>query len=440
MTYKFNDFTSNKVLRDNNNYNFTGCFCAKEKNLLSLPARSNRRSQMNEKEIQGVKQRFGIIGTNSQLNRAIEVALQVAKTDLSVLVTGESGVGKEFFPQIIHTFSSRKHGPYFAINCGAIPEGTIDSELFGHEKGAYTDAKSERKGYFEIANGGTLFLDEVGELPLQTQVRLLRVLETGEFIRMGSSQVLKTSVRVVAATNLDMRQAIRSGRFREDLYYRLSAVEIRVPALRERKEDIPLLFRKFALDFSDKYRMPAIRLNEEATRLLQSYYWNGNIRQLKNVAERVSIIETNHDITADTLRRYLPENEMETGLQPLSSFQSTGDAYMNERELLYKVLFDMRKDISDLKQRMAQQTQQNAQPQVVSVGTPMVKVGTKSDMPAEEFQQVEEVHDEPDSIVDIEKEAIRRALERFHGNRKATAQALGMGERTLYRKIKEYGM
>ena len=440
MTYKFNDFTSNKVLRDNNNYNFTGCFCAHEKNLLSLPARSNRRSQMNEKEIQGVKQRFGIIGTNSQLNRAIEVALQVAKTDLSVLVTGESGVGKEFFPQIIHTFSSRKHGPYFAINCGAIPEGTIDSELFGHEKGAYTDAKSERKGYFEIANGGTLFLDEVGELPLQTQVRLLRVLETGEFIRMGSSQVLKTSVRVVAATNLDMRQAIRSGRFREDLYYRLSAVEIRVPALRERKEDIPLLFRKFALDFSDKYRMPAIRLNEEATRLLQSYYWNGNIRQLKNVAERVSIIETNHDITADTLRRYLPENEMETGLQPLSSFQSTGDAYMNERELLYKVLFDMRKDISDLKQRMAQQTQQNAQPQVVSVGTPMVKVGTKSDMPAEEFQQVEEVHDEPDSIVDIEKEAIRRALERFHGNRKATAQALGMGERTLYRKIKEYGM
>ncbi len=440
MTYKFNDFTSNKVLRDNNNYNFTGCFCAKEKNLLSLPAGSNRRSQMNEKEIQGVKQRFGIIGTNSQLNRAIEVALQVAKTDLSVLVTGESGVGKEFFPQIIHTFSSRKHGPYFAINCGAIPEGTIDSELFGHEKGAYTDAKSERKGYFEIANGGTLFLDEVGELPLQTQVRLLRVLETGEFIRMGSSQVLKTSVRVVAATNLDMRQAIRSGRFREDLYYRLSAVEIRVPALRERKEDIPLLFRKFALDFSDKYRMPAIRLNEEATRLLQSYYWNGNIRQLKNVAERVSIIETNHDITAETLRRYLPENEMETGLQPLSSFQSTGDAYMNERELLYKVLFDMRKDISDLKQRMAQQTQQNAQPQVVSVGTPMVKVGTKTDMPAEEFQQVEEVHDEPDSIVDIEKEAIRRALERFHGNRKATAQALGMGERTLYRKIKEYGM
>ena len=440
MTYKFNDFTSNKVLLDNNNYNFTGCFCAKEKNLLSLPARSNRRSQMNEKEIQGVKQRFGIIGTNSQLNRAIEVALQVAKTDLSVLVTGESGVGKEFFPQIIHTFSSRKHGPYFAINCGAIPEGTIDSELFGHEKGAYTDAKSERKGYFEIANGGTLFLDEVGELPLQTQVRLLRVLETGEFIRMGSSQVLKTSVRVVAATNLDMRQAIRSGRFREDLYYRLSAVEIRVPALRERKEDIPLLFRKFALDFSDKYRMPAIRLNEEATRLLQSYYWNGNIRQLKNVAERVSIIETNHDITAETLRRYLPENEMETGLQPLSSFQSTGDAYMNERELLYKVLFDMRKDISDLKQRLAQQTQQNAQPQVVSVGTPMVKVGTKTDMPAEEFQQVEEVHDEPDSIVDIEKEAIRRALERFHGNRKATAQALGMGERTLYRKIKEYGM
>lgn len=406
-----------------------------------MPAASNKQRKMNEKEIQAVKQRFGIIGTNSRLNRAIEVALQVAKTDLSVLVTGESGVGKEFFPQIIHNFSTRKHGPYFAINCGAIPEGTIDSELFGHEKGAYTDAKSERKGYFEIANGGTLFLDEVGELPLQTQVRLLRVLETGEFIRMGSSQVLKTSVRVVAATNLDMRQAIRSGRFREDLYYRLSAVEIRVPPLRERKEDIPLLFRKFALDFSDKYRMPAIRLNEEATRLLQSYYWNGNIRQLKNVAERVSIIETNHDITAETLRRYLPENEMETGLQPLSSFQASGDTYMNERELLYKVLFDMRKDITELKQQMAQQSQQPIQPSVVNVGTPMVKMGASTDTPSdEEFQQVEEVHDEPDSIVEIEKEAIRRALERFHGNRKATAQALGMGERTLYRKIKEYGL
>ena len=396
--------------------------------------------EMNEKEIQAVKQRFGIIGTNSQLNRAIEVALQVAKTDLSVLVTGESGVGKEFFPQIIHTFSTRKHGPYFAINCGAIPEGTIDSELFGHEKGAYTDAKSERKGYFEIANGGTLFLDEVGELPLQTQVRLLRVLETGEFIRMGSSQVQKTSVRVVAATNLDMRQAIHSGRFREDLYYRLSAVEIRVPALRERKEDIPLLFRKFALDFSEKYRMPAIRLNEEATRLLQAYYWNGNIRQLKNVAERVSIIETNHDITADTLRMYLPQNEMETGLQPASSFRQTGDPYMNERELLYKVLFDMRKDISDLKQQMAmaQQTAQTAQPQVVNMGTPMVKVGA-SDSP-DDFQQVEEVRDEPDSIADMEKETIRRALERYRGNRKATALAIGMGERTLYRKIKEYGL
>lgn len=394
---------------------------------------------MNEKEIQAVKQRFGIIGTNSQLNRAIEVAMQVAKTDLSVLVTGESGVGKEFFPQIIHSCSTRKHGPYFAINCGAIPEGTIDSELFGHEKGAYTDAKSERKGYFEIADGGTLFLDEVGELPLQTQVRLLRVLETGEFIRMGSSRVLKTSVRVVAATNLDMRQAIRSGRFREDLYYRLSAVEIRVPALRERKEDIPLLFRKFALDFSEKYRMPPIRLNEEATRLLQAYYWNGNIRQLKNVAERVSIIETNHDITADTLRMYLPQNEMETGLQPASSFQQTGDPYMNERELLYKVLFDMRKDITDLKQQMAmaQQQAQTVQPGM-NVGTPMVKVGT-SDSP-DDFQQVEEVRDEPDSIADMEKETIRRALERYRGNRKATALAIGMGERTLYRKIKEYGL
>ncbi|MBR6508808.1 MAG: sigma-54-dependent Fis family transcriptional regulator, partial [Paludibacteraceae bacterium] len=245
---------------------------------------------MTKEEIQAIKQRFSIIGTNPALNRAIEVAVQVAKTDLSVLITGESGVGKEHFPQIIHAYSARKHGPYFAVNCGAIPEGTIDSELFGHEKGAYTDAKTERRGYFEIANGGTLFLDEVGELPMSTQVRLLRVLETGEFIRMGSSQVQKTNVRVVAATNLDIPEAIKEGKFREDLYYRLNTVEIKVPALRERKEDIPLLFRKFAVDFAERYKMPPVRLSEEANKLLQSYYWNGNIRQLKNVAEQVSIM------------------------------------------------------------------------------------------------------------------------------------------------------
>ncbi len=387
---------------------------------------------MNQQDIQTVKQRFGIIGTNPQLQRAIEVALQVAKTDLSVLVTGESGVGKEFFPQIIHTYSTRKHGPYFAVNCGAIPEGTIDSELFGHEKGAYTDAKSERKGYFEIANGGTLFLDEVGELPLPTQVRLLRVLETGEFIRMGSSQVQKTSVRVVAATNLNMQQAINNGRFREDLYYRLSAVEIRVPALRERKEDIPLLFRTFAVDFSEKYRMPPVRLNDEATEQLRNYYWNGNVRQLKNVAERISVIETNHDITADILRNYLPSNEMEKGLQ-LIGVQRQGDPYMNERELLYKVLFDMKRDIAELKQQMGAQSSP-----VVSVqpSAPIVHQHSDDDL----FQSVEEVKDEPSNIVEMEKEIIRRALIHHQGNRKAAAAAIGMSERTLYRKIKEYGL
>ena len=298
---------------------------------------------MTLQELQTIKQRFGIIGTNPQLHRDIEIAVQVAVTDLSVLVTGESGVGKEFFPQIVHAYSPRKHGPYFAINCGAIPEGTIDSELFGHEKGAFTDAKADRKGYFEIADGGTLFLDEVGELPLSTQVRLLRVLETGEFIKVGSSQVQKTNVRVVAATNLDMQRAIQEGRFREDLYYRLSAIEIKVPALRDRKEDIPMLFRKFCVDFAEKNRMPPIRLNEEATQLLQSYYWYGNVRQLKNVAERISIIESERNIDAETLRLYLPENESINALAKVDHVSAGSDTYMNERELLYKVLFDMKR-------------------------------------------------------------------------------------------------
>ena len=398
---------------------------------------------MTQQEFLAIKQRFGIIGTSPLLNRGIEIAVQVARTDLSVLITGESGVGKEHFPKIIHVYSARKHGPYFAVNCGAIPEGTIDSELFGHEKGAFTDAKNEHKGYFEIADGGTLFLDEVGELPLQTQVRLLRVLETGEFIRMGSSRVQKTSVRVVAATNLDMRQAINNGRFRADLYYRLSAVEIRVPALRERKEDIPLLFRKFALDFSDKYRMPPVRLNAEATALLRDYYWYGNVRQLKNVAERVSIIETNHDINADTLRRYLPDNEMEKGLQLVGGGQPVGDPYLNERELLYKVLFDMKRDIAELKQQMAAQ-----HTQVVSVSQPAPIVQTVTSASPivqatpehESFQAVEEVKDEPGSIAELEKQTIRRALQHYKGNRKATADGIGMSERTLYRKIKEYGL
>lgn len=381
---------------------------------------------MTVQEIQGIKQRFGIIGTNSALNRAIEVAVQVAKTDLTVLITGESGVGKEHFPQIIHAYSARKHGPYFAVNCGAIPEGTIDSELFGHEKGAYTDAKTERRGYFEIANGGTLFLDEVGELPMSTQVRLLRVLETGEFIRMGSSQVQKTNVRVVAATNLDIPKAIQEGKFREDLYYRLNTVEIKVPALRDRREDIPLLFRKFAVDFAERYKMPPVRLSEEATHLLQSYYWNGNIRQLKNVAEQVSIMETNHDISAETLREYLPQNEMQHAIQ-LAHQSETSDSFLNEREILYKVLFDMKRDMSEMRQQL----------NGLLAGQP---ASNPAPINQEDYQMAEEIKEETTNLEELEKESIRRALERAGGNRKVAAQALGFSERTLYRKIKEYDL
>lgn len=382
---------------------------------------------MTEQELLNIKQRFGIIGTNPQLHHAIVVAVQVAMTDLSVLVTGESGVGKEFFPQIIHAFSTRKHGPYFAVNCGAIPEGTIDSELFGHEKGAFTDAKADRKGYFEIANGGTLFLDEVGELPLSTQVRLLRVLETGEFIKMGSSQVLKTNVRVVAATNLDMRQAIQNGRFREDLYYRLNSVEIKVPALRERREDIPLLFRKFAVDFGERYKMPPLRLSEEATELLQSYYWNGNVRQLKNVAEQMSVLESNRDITAATLRNYLPQNEAVQTLTRVEN-QHAQDNFINERELLYKVLFDMKNDMNQMRKQLNELM--TARP-----------AATSSSIHQQGYQVAEEVSPEqPISIAEMEKETIRKALDKNGGNRKAAAEELGLSERTLYRKIKDYGL
>lgn len=388
-------------------------------------------------EIQTIKQRFGIIGNNPQLNRAIEVAVQVAITDLSVLVTGESGVGKEFFPQIIHAYSARKHGPYFAVNCGAIPEGTIDSELFGHEKGAFTDAKADRKGYFEIANGGTLFLDEVGELPLSTQVRLLRVLETGEFIKMGSSQVQKTNVRVVAATNLDMQAAIQEGRFREDLYYRLNTVEIKVPALRERREDIPLLFRKFAVDFSERYRMPAIRLNEEANRLLQSYYWNGNVRQLKNVAEQISIIETNHDINAETLRKYIPEQEKQNGIA-LVGHRATSDAFMNERELLYKVLFDMKRDMTELKAQFNELKAGNTNTMVQYPTTLHPYTPAPNN---DQYQMADEVRDELEKTMEeIEREQIVKALAHNNGNRKKAADELGMTERTLYRRLKEYGL
>ncbi len=388
-------------------------------------------STMTSQELQNIKQRFGIIGQNDRLNRAIEVAVQVALTDLSVLVTGESGSGKEFFPQIIHAYSARKHGPYFAINCGAIPEGTIDSELFGHEKGAFTDAKADRKGYFEIANGGTLFLDEVGELPVATQVRLLRVLETGEFIRMGSSTVQKTNVRVVAATNLDMQQAIREGKFREDLYYRLNTVEIKVPALRDRKEDIPMLFHKFAIDCSDKYRMPAIRLNEEATELLKSYYWNGNVRQLKNVAEQISVIEKNHDISADTLRKYLPANEGTHAIVLGKTTTQEGN-FMNEREILYKVLFDMKRDMRDMRQQIQDLMRNSTEPR-----TPIVDTPIHSYTDAEE---AEEYTEDVSSIDEVAKEQTIRALEKSQGNRREAAKMLGMSERTLYRKIKEYGI
>ena len=389
---------------------------------------------MTQQELLAIKQRFGIIGQSPLLNRDIEIAVQVARTDLSVLITGESGVGKEHFPKIIHAYSARKHGPYFAVNCGAIPEGTIDSELFGHEKGAFTDAKSEHKGYFEIADGGTLFLDEVGELPLQTQVRLLRVLETGEFLRMGSSQVRKTNVRVVAATNLNMRQAIDDGRFREDLYYRLNTVEIRVPALRERKEDIPLLFRKFAVDFCTRYQMPPLSLNEEATRLLQKSYWRGNIRQLKNLAEQIAVIELDHQINAETLRRYLPkeENRQELVLRTPSQ-QTGGKDYSHEIGILYNMVMQNKKELEQIKELLSVGgAMPEEKPTTITISQPETSVRKPI--------EAEDIDSSSLRIDEGEKELIRRALEVTGGNRKEAAERLGFSERTLYRKIKEYDL
>lgn len=389
---------------------------------------------MTPQELLSIKQRFGIIGQSPLLNRDIEIAVQVARTDLSVLITGESGVGKEHFPKIIHAFSARKHGPYFAVNCGAIPEGTIDSELFGHEKGAFTDAKNEHKGYFEIADGGTLFLDEVGELPLQTQVRLLRVLETGEYLRMGSSQVRKTNVRVVAATNLNMRQAIDDGRFREDLYYRLNTVEIRVPALRERKEDIPLLFRKFAVDFCTRYQMPPLSLNEEATRLLQNSYWRGNIRQLKNLAEQIATIELDHQISAETLLRYLPAEENQQGLVLRAPQEPAGKDYSHEIGILYNMVMQNKKDLEELKELLQNgRSHDIAKPREIDK-TPSIEI------PSRETEDILPVEESSLRVDDSEKELIRRALELSGGNRKEAAARLGRSERTLYRKIKEYGL
>ena len=396
---------------------------------------------MTQQELLAIKQRFGIIGQSPLLNRGIEIAVQVARTDLSVLITGESGVGKEHFPKIIHAYSARKHGPYFAVNCGAIPEGTIDSELFGHEKGAFTDAKAEHKGYFEIADGGTLFLDEVGELPLQTQVRLLRVLETGEYLRMGSSTVRKTNVRVVAATNLNMRQAIDDGRFREDLYYRLNTVEIRVPALRERKEDIPMLFRKFAVDFCNRYQMPPLSLNEEATRLLQNSYWRGNIRQLKNITEQIAAIEMDHQINADTLRRYLPAEENRQEIVLRNPAQESGKDYSHEIGILYNMVMQNRKELEELKALL----KENGRHLDISKSrhleeAPVIDKAPSIEVPSRDPEDILPIEEDNLRIEDGERERIRRALELSGGNRKVAAEKVGLSERTLYRKIKEYGL
>ncbi len=405
-------------------------------------------------EIQKIKQRFGIVGDFPGLNRAIDIAVQVASTDLSVLISGESGSGKEVFPQIIHQSSSRKHGKYIAVNCGAIPEGTIDSELFGHEKGAFTGAIDSRKGYFEVANGGTIFLDEVAELPLSTQVRLLRVLETGEFIRVGSSNVQKINVRVIAATNIDIIQAVQNGKFREDLYYRLNTVPISIPSLRERGEDISLLFRKFARDFADNYRMPPIVLNSEAKAVLENYRWPGNIRQLKNIAEQVSIIEESRDIDESKIKKYLPDYQ---NVKLPALIQKVDQAsFSSEREILYKILFDMKSDMNDLKKLVAdllqngyndsdlQGTHANTVRKLYqSMEEQKANVSPEMEVKKEQnpnIQDTEEIIEESLSLEEKEIEMITKALEKYHGKRKQAAVELGISERTLYRKIKEYGL
>jgi len=406
-------------------------------------------------DIQEIKQRFGIIGSSPGLLRVIEIAVQVAPTDLSVLITGESGTGKESFPQIIHQFSTRKHGKYIAVNCGAIPEGTIDSELFGHEKGSFTGAMADRKGYFEEADGGTIFLDEIGELPLSTQVRLLRVLEAGEFMKVGSSKTLKTNVRVVAATNVNVADAIEKGKFREDLYYRLNTVPLKVLPLRDRKEDIHLLFRKFASDFAEKYRMPTIRLDNEAVGVLISYDWPGNVRQLKNITEQISIIEKERIIDAKTLQHYIP---LQTGSKLPALYRGLDEkTFTSEREILYQILFDMKKDMNDLKKlvhdmleneatvadirddnaQLIRKLYQTENGNYVPDQATQNRVNIK---PAESSNifDTEEFVEESLSLEDKEVEMIRKALEKHKGKRKHAARELGISERTLYRKIKEY--
>jgi transcriptional regulator with PAS, ATPase and Fis domain len=412
------------------------------------------------KDLHIIKQRFGIIGNYEGLNRAIDIAVQVSPTDLSVLISGESGTGKETFPQVIHTYSSRKHGQYIAVNCGAIPEGTIDSELFGHEKGAFTGATESRKGYFEVADGGTIFLDEISDLPLSTQVRLLRVLESGEFIRVGSSKVQKTNVRVIAASNVDVPKAIENGRFREDLFYRLNTVPIKIPALRDRGEDIFLLFRKFSVDFAEKYRMPAIRLDSDAKHMLLNYSWPGNVRQLKNITEQISIIENEREINAITLRGYLPDYG---GVKLPAIIRKEEDkSFSSEREILYKILFDMKSDMNDLKKLVFDLIRKgDLEASLQTTDSRVIKNlfreaaedkdhNSKADSKPidlikqhstrNDIQDTEEIIEESLSLVDKEVEMIKKALEKYNGKRKMAAKELGISERTLYRKIKEYGI
>jgi transcriptional regulator with PAS, ATPase and Fis domain len=411
------------------------------------------------KDLQNIKQRFSIIGNYEGLNRAIDIAVQVAPTDLSVLITGESGTGKEIFPQVIHSHSVRKHGPYIAVNCGAIPEGTIDSELFGHEKGSFTGATDSRKGYFEVADGGTIFLDEVAELPLSTQVRLLRVLETGEYIRVGSSKAQKTNVRVIAASNTDVTRAIDTGKFREDLFYRLNTIPIRIPSLHERGEDILLLFRKFSVDFAEKYRMPAIKLDQEAKNVLLNYSWPGNVRQLKNITEQISIIENDREIKAAKLKEYLPDYD---GIKLPAVIKKEGDkSFSSEREILYKILFDMKSDMNDLKKlvydliqhgdtdipfdetnsrgvkNLFSDAKREKSDSKVTEATPVDFSPLQS---RTDIQDTEEIVEESLSLAHKEVEMIRKALEKHKGKRKLAAHELGISERTLYRKIKEYGI
>ncbi|MEX0314901.1 MAG: sigma-54 interaction domain-containing protein [Allomuricauda sp.] len=420
--------------------------------------------------VQSIKQRFELIGNDVKLNRALEKAIQVAPTDISVLVTGESGVGKEAIPKIIHSLSHRKHAKYIAVNCGAIPEGTIDSELFGHEKGAFTGATQTRSGYFEVADGGTIFLDEVGELPLTTQVRLLRVLENGEFLKVGSSQVQKTDVRIVAATNINMFEAIKKEKFREDLYYRLSTVEINIPPLRERREDIHLLFRKFASDFGQKYKMPTIRLDEQAIQLLQKYRWPGNIRQLRNIAEQISVLEENRTVSVATLNSYLP-NAGNTNLPAVVEQGKKESDFSNEREILYKVLFDMKGDLNDLKKLTLELLKNNDTEKVQEENENLIRkiYGNKEEEVAPQEDTVTEILHLPEPVIETapavaepqedryhfaeeieeeetlslqekEIELIKKSLERNRGKRKAAASELGISERTLYRKIKQYDL